>query len=270
MFHIINEELISEVATGMKSNAFGDFYGTDYLSVTTLPREDSGRSGEYKKIILKASVDSTTESTVSPREMPIEIRAKMTTVGNTQNILLVKNKEVKYDADVFLAAIPFNGSIKPIALNKDFHIYKAMIVNAADRITFRDDRYKKILYLVFVAMPTALTASNPHFHKDETVLTVESFMNSRENEDVSTKNTFTFRYFELPAKNVPEGSHKPQSSKGKFDFSYQFDQEQSTYYDNTEFKDVPLYPMYVPRKYDAAKDQQSQIQGLKNAGFIIK
>lgn len=104
--------------------------------------------------------------------------------------------ENKFDTDVYMVAIPFNGIIKPIEKSFDFRIFRAFIAQSDRRdIEFDGKFYKSIAYMVIV--PNIQLLNEDHKYSKEYLVFNFSFVTrashdgKTESEETTVSLTFT-------------------------------------------------------------------------------
>jgi hypothetical protein len=159
-------------------------------------------------------------------------------VGNV-NVLAKAFPTNKYDKELLLLAIPFNGIIKPIGINKDFKIFRCTIVNCSHApITMngpdeKPKEYRKILYCVLAPAFRALLATDDS-HKDETKLNIEFYQKSYEDDTKSIKTTFS--------------AACSLNADHTLKVTYDWKAETVPFMDMSIFRDTPLYVAFKYHK----------------------
>jgi hypothetical protein len=247
MLHIIIPELFN-LSKAEKNEK--NFYIQDLMTVLTQsPKRDDSQNTwvpsedkTYSKTLLKVS--SPMED-FDPQKSAISIHSRLAKNQKNRNILITSRDELEngHDTNVFAIAVPYNGSLVPLGVSnenfgKDFRIWKGLTIHPTDPIDFDDDntRYMRIFYAVITPSLHALLTTKEGEHKDEISMKIESYFNSREEEDKSTKNTFTL------------SCHLDENKQ--LVSEYRIDQEITTYFDPTQYKDMKLFEPYVPPTFD--------------------
>ncbi len=195
MLIVVNKELFD--IDEFEGAAVGEEYNyrTNYsVSSKVIKREKDRKSGEikerpYNRPILDMYYDDYEY---------FQNGVSMTFVqGNSKGSSMLPLKcyvdgLAKYDQEVFLIAIPFNGTLDTIPKSYDYRILGGTIVNSQYKnITIENDKtkYKKILYLAVSPDSRKLYDENHAYHKDSIDIDVCWHDEDDEEAQVITYNT---------------------------------------------------------------------------------
>ena len=187
MITFINEELF-KLDTQEVSGDNGIYYKTNVLTSCNVKR---GKKDEAKKVLI-TKISSPTED-INSANVAVVIPKEST--GN--NVVIRVSERNKYDSNLMMIAIPFNGIAQPIPESKQFRIHKGVVVRSDKRnIRCNDNLYKKVLYLI--VEPNVSLFDDAHkYHTDEIVLPFISYNleNKEEGSDaVTMKCTVTVKF----------------------------------------------------------------------------
>lgn len=165
MITFINKELF-KLETNEVSGDRGTFYKT---SVLAAPKVKTGKDNTLGHRMITKIVSPVADYS----ELNVSVNV---TEGHNgfENLSIRASEHNKYDADLIMIAIPFNGIAQPIPESKEYRIHKGIVLNSDKRnITLGDGEdqrtYKKVLYLI-VEPNTALFDETHKYHTKEIVL----------------------------------------------------------------------------------------------------
>lgn len=192
------------------------------------------------------------------------IRVSTTLINRKPNIKIRASNNNRFDMDIYMMAIPFNGIIQPIPGSFDYRIYRAFIAQSDRRdIEFEGKLYKKIAYLIMA--PNTQLLQEYHTHHKDTLEFDFSFVN-REGNDSKTickKTTISIRF-------TKEGLISTMSEKDVSD----------EYVDG--FTKGKTFPIYTPHPKKTSDDKnnsekpskfpvkKNSYDKFKNAGTYTK
>ena len=212
MITLINENLF-ELVTNEETTENGNFFKTDVLTSMKVKKAKDNSMGKTRITSIKSSNK--------------DFNACYTNVVNFTNkigktIVTLKAMETnRYDNDVYLIAIPFNGIAEPIANSPQYRIHHGLIVHSDKKnIKFNDETYTKVLYLM-VEPNKGLFKEDHKYHVDEIHLTFSSYNLETIDDNTTTKKytvdiTFTEDSFRDYVKTSEETEPvNPEDFKGK-------------------------------------------------------
>jgi len=189
MITFINDKLFT-VNTEAVSNEKGDFFKTDILTVPTVLKKNNSETAQ--RVFTKI-----TSSTEDYNDSNMAVHASAGFKGS-EKISIRASERNKYDSDLVMVAIPFNGIAQPIEPSHNFRIHKGMVATSNKRnIEYDGNLYKKVLYLM-IEPNNALFKPDHKYHVDEINLDFVSY-NLETKEDATTttvKTTSTLRITE--------------------------------------------------------------------------
>lgn len=232
MLHIINSQLIQS-KTEPATNDFGDHFKTHFsttaLAINPEAKETTDRYSGVRLILTMICPDKTAGYNMS-------IHTKESPNGKL-NVLLKSLPTNKYDNDVFLMAIPFNGLIKPLPINPDFHVYHGVVINCMNGpIEVDEVKYNKIIYFIVEPVTKSLRSNVPTEHKDQIKFIVESF----EGIDGTEKQSSAKGTFELTCS---------LQADGKLEYLTTMTSSTIDFEDMSKYRHTPIYTAFKPRKF---------------------
>jgi len=162
-----------------------------YNSNQTITHFNSIGVGQNQKQIRLASVISDTQNYSDNN-----LRIWMSNNSEGKSVFKMNSSaKNRFDTDVYIVAIPFNGILKPIESSFEYRIFRGSIIQSERRdIEYDDALFKKIAYMVIV--PNVSLFNKTHkYHKDVLTLKIESYNIEGYNEDkhtVCTEHTIEF------------------------------------------------------------------------------
>lgn len=189
MITFINESLFT-VKSEAVSNDRGDIFKTDVLTVPTVLKKKSSETAP--RVFTKI-----TSSTEDYNESNAAVHASVGFKGS-EKISIRASERNRYDSDLYMVAIPFNGIAQPIEPSHNFRIHKGFVaVSDRRNIEFDGAMYKKVLYLL-IEPNNALFDKNHKYHVDEINLDFVTYNLETKDEEttVTVKTTTTLRFTE--------------------------------------------------------------------------
>lgn len=183
MIKFINPELF-QLSTVLEHGKSGDFYKT---TVSSSVQTTNQKTGEKMNRIITTILSATEDFDDSETNVAIKTTA---TKNGTTRVSLNVFDNIKYDTDVYLAAIPFNGFIEEIEQSFDYRIYRGLMVKSDKRnIEFQGETFKKVAYMIIVPN-LGLLKEDHKYHQDVLTLKVSSY--NLETRDDNTQDTVKY------------------------------------------------------------------------------
>lgn len=201
--------------------------------------EKNGNSEDYKRCLIKSSgavAKNKTDGSFAPSDRTLCVHNRGTspndktriistvTEGDTRPRVTIRTSaDTRYDTDVFILAIPYDGLILPIEGAENLLIYRTMIMKS-DKATFEheDRKYKRCLYMV--VSPKFSERNENGWYNDSCTLTVKTIQSNkpRNAEPTGDESWFvtihTIRFgmdglydYEIGSEEVPYGAIDPDS-----------------------------------------------------------
>ena len=197
--------------------------GTKIGNVTTFRTIPFGEDGGYKVVNKCFATDNFQKQ---------NIRIWSHLYNGKPIVKINASDENKFDTDVYMIAIPFNGIIKPIEKSFDFRIFRAFIANSDRRnIEFDGEFYKSIAYMIVV--PNIQLLNEDHKYSKESLVFNFSFVtrsSDRDGETRSEETTVSLTFTKEGLVSVKEVNDVPNDYADDFT------------------KRGPLFPIYKPEE----------------------
>lgn len=168
MIKFVNKELF-QLNTERERGEHGDYYKTTVSSSIEVTNQKTGKKMHRIITTILSDMEDYNDSSIN-----VGIRSTTTKNGSARVSLNVSGNN-KYDTDVYLVAIPFNGFIDEIEKSFQYRIYRGVMVKSEKRdIVFNGEKYKKIAYMIVVPNLSMLKEEHK-YHVDTLSLTVSSY-----------------------------------------------------------------------------------------------
>jgi len=165
MVVVVNKDLFS-TDTKKKSGSNGDFFATSYL--TPVEIEDRQSGDKFKRLISVVNHSSEELNKENTR-----IRIKPLKPGRNQ-VQIRQSPDYKFDSDIYLIAVPFNGVLLPIEESYSYRILSGFVVNTLKNpVMVGKQKFGKIAYMI-VTLNKGLFAEDNKHHTDQLELVVKS------------------------------------------------------------------------------------------------
>lgn len=214
MIHIINPELF-QITTNERENEKGSYFQTVVASAMKVKR---GKNDKYASNQILTTINCPVEDYNSTKTV-----VQMVEKNGKCRTTVRANDKNKYDTEVYLIAIPFNGFIGKITDSKFYRIYRGLIVKSFKKdIEWNGELYTKCAYMVVT--PNHLVFNEDHKHHTDCInLSIETYcLNTNKNDptDVKTvKTTVTTSFYkdnsEVRVVNEEVDPVNPEDFKGK-------------------------------------------------------
>ena len=186
--YFVNDNLIQEELAGDSSWPTGETYKRYMIrSAPFIKRQEDGETVEMTRPICAHNCSD------DPRAL-----TRITTVkhedARTPKVTVRTSADTRYDSDIFVVAIPYDGMIKPIEHDeKALSIFKCVMVKS-DRMSIphEDRKYKRVVYLV--VRPNYQYLGNDGWYGDECNLSITFAQSNRTRDNQSEEESkWTFK-----------------------------------------------------------------------------
>lgn len=189
MIKFINPELF-QLDTTLEHGENGDYYKTVVSSVSVANQ----KTGEKASRVI-TTIFSDTEDF---NDSNAGVKSTQNDKGGVRVSINAFEKN-KYDTNIYIAAVPFNGFIEEIEKSFQYRIYRGVMVKSDKRnIVLNGLAYKKIAYMIIVPNENMLSADHK-YHVDSLDLRVVSYnLETNESGDHDTVKYTTTLTFSAP------------------------------------------------------------------------
>jgi hypothetical protein len=240
MIKLINESLFKKT-TDARQNDRGEYFLTSFASAVKTP-DPKKKDVEFARTI--ATIIHSEADNFNQENTRISIGQSK---SGFPTMHIGQGANNKYDTDVYLIAVPYSGVMAPIEKSYEYRIYKGLTVRAEKRtIEFEGQKYNKIAFLAVVLNESMFNEDNEH-HKDQLVLTINSYNLENSGDDketIKTTTSITFERGKEPVVNTSSEKVEP--------------------IDMNEFKGKRVFPIYQgPKKNDKNENSEGTDSGEK-------
>lgn len=225
MIKFINDQFFEQDIQKMTNTEDGRTYYKNFIT-SSLEVEDK-KTNEMKKRV----VTTVYHNQEDYNQDNCMVRSTATKGGGVR-VSISSNVRNRFDTNIYLVAIPFNGFLEKIEDTPQYRIYRGFVVSAKKRsIEWAGDLYKKIAYMIVV--PNAgMMKEDARNHVDLIKLVMRSYNIETvegEKDPITVKTTNTIEFY-------PDGHTNTLIETDNVDPV-----------DPENFRGIPFFPIFRPK-----------------------